>query len=76
MAEFDAFFTSPLRGEVGANAPGEGFSACFGHMPFTTAQPLTPTKFANANSVTLSPQGRGGEGAAASAGQENSHGTA
>lgn len=67
MAGRDSFFSSPLRGEVGADAPGEGFSAWVGHRPFSNAEPLTPS---------LSPQGRGGEGAAAYAGEENSYGTA
>lgn len=67
MAMLSLFFTSPLRGEVGANAPGEGFTALVGHGAFTSAEPLTPS---------LSPQGRGGEGAAASAGQETVYGIA
>ena len=65
MARLDLFLTSPLRGEVRANAPGEGFSAMSGTVPFTSTEPLTPA---------LSPQGRGGEEAAMF--EESPHGTA
>jgi hypothetical protein len=54
MARRDASFASPLRGEVGANAPGEGIGAFVLLAPSANAGALTPA---------LSPQGREGDGA-------------
>ena len=63
----DFNFTSPLRGEVDATAAGEGFGAAFPLAPAASGEPLTPT---------LSPQGRGGDGAATPSQTEALYGTA
>jgi len=63
----DFNFTSSLVGEVDATAAGDGFRDAFPLAPVASGKPLTPA---------LSPQGRGGDGAATPSQTEALYGTA